>query len=268
MLDSGSSGSGSSGSSSGSGTGGSGTGSSSSDGGAGTCAAPPSSPPAGFAPPLNIFGTGCSAAQTTALGQCAVATTDAGQNACDDTLSQGAPDGHVNSCGECFITPIPPVGNSSTDWGYDLYVFFEPKLGDSADAFPEPYGPNLGGCVMGADKSAAGQACGKDIMAVTACELATCLPLCPVANTAPLNQAQVSAFLACTHTVDEGACQSYVTSANTDCAGESNASGTGPLDQCSALISQDEGRSADAANTAASNSALIGLLCGGNDAGF
>ena len=265
-------GSGTGGSGTGTGTGGSGTGSGTGGGTQGACSAPSTTLPAGFAGPTGIVGSGCSAAQTTALGGCDVATTDAGQNACDTTFTTGAPDGSVNSCGSCYFTQILPVGAQPTQWGYDFLIVFEPTVGDTNqnDWGALNLGPNLGACVAGADKSATGQACGKALMTLNACEFAVCLPVCPVSgiNSNNPSTTDIDAFFSCNQAADMGACATYVTALQTACATEVNDAGTGVYDKCLALTDQNIGLDGSPAATAASNSAAIGLVCGGADAGF
>jgi len=243
----------------GTGTTGSGTGTT----GGTTCANPPTTAPVGFTPPTGIIGSGCTSAETTALGGCAVATTDAGQNACDTTLTAGAAtDGGANACGNCYLTFLIPGQPFPAKWGYELILGVEATAGDPTSAYEVNAGPNAGGCVMAADP-AKGTACGMDLMALNACEFAVCLPLCAI----PQSSTDFSSLQNCTSAVDTGACASYLAKAKADCAGESTATGTGPYDKCIALINQDINQG-DAAPTATSESALIGLLCGGADAGF
>lgn len=270
----GSSGSGSSGSHSGSGTGGVGTG----DGGMliGSCSAPPATTPSGFAGPTGIVGSGCTTAETTSLGAClqpggglSGTGTDAGEQACLADLS--VPDGNNNSCGNCYGTFIPPYGAGQpqpTSWGYSLFLFFEPTPGDVGAASPIGIGPNEGGCVMAADKSAAGQACGKAIMGLNACEFAVCLPICGV--TGPSDDAGFNAFFNCTAATEMagGACATYETQVQTTCGAEVNDSGTGPLDKCDALIDTNDDIDGSAPASATTQADLIGLMCGGADAGF
>lgn len=196
------------------------------------------------------------------LAGCALPSSDAG--ACAATLTAGAAtDGGANSCGACYNTVIPPVGNSPGAWGYYLLIGFEPSVGDWADAFLVGGGMNLGGCIMATDPSAEGQACGADIMGLLACEMAVCLPVCAVPDPGPgnpLDPAALAAMQSCWQLAETGACATWLGQADVDCeAGDAEASA---YSACSALVDQDEGQPDAGAPTEASEAQLLGLLCG------
>ncbi len=176
-------------------------------------------------------------------------------------------DGGFNSCGDCYTTHVEPVGNSPPLWGFNIRIYIEPTVGDSADAFAVDYGLNVGGCVLGSDPTSA---CGLDIMALDACSLAICLPVCAIPNPGPgndLDPTALAAFDACLMNEQSGtgACAPYVLAVGTDC--ETTDAAASILSQCSALASQDDGQAGSPAPTEASEVELLGLICGGADGG-
>jgi hypothetical protein len=189
-----------------------------------------------------------------------VSTTDAGQNACDGILNSA--DGAFDSCGQCYYTWVPPVGNGPDKWGFEVLIGLEPSVGDSADTFYVEDGLNLGGCVIANATLSHGQACGLDIMQLTACEIAVCGPLCAVPNPGPgnpLDQTAVTALENCWSAADQGACATYYNNADTDCSSPTPAA----YYTCNSLVAQDEGAPDAAAPTSTSESQLLGQLCGG-----
>jgi len=268
-----SSGSGSSHPSSGTGsTGGSGTGSHSGSGtgggGAGTCASPSTKLPAGFVPPTGVLPTGCTSAEVQALGTCQETqpTTDAAINACESNVY--AADGNFNNCGNCiFGTQVAPGEPIPATFGYFIIGGVYATLGDDTSIYGVNFGVNFGGCVIGADP-VGGLKCGQDIMAQEACEFAVCLPLCAVTQAASMTQAGFNDFSTCVAAADKGACATYVTAQDTDCKALVNDAGTGPYDKCANLYNLDEGFVDGGKPTTTTEANLIGLICGGSDAGF
>jgi hypothetical protein len=193
------------------------------------------------------------------LAGCDVATTDAGENACDTTLEQGAPDGSFNSCGQCIdATYLPLSGNGPALWGLNEVVELEPSAGDTADAYAVIVSLNLGGCVIASDPTH-GQACGLDLMAIDACGWQTCAPLCPVPAAGSMSAE--NALFNCFNAAATGACAEYTAAAQSDCAPLSNHQGTGVYDKCVALVNEDQFLT-DGGPTESSEQQLITLMCG------
>jgi hypothetical protein len=260
------------------------SGSGSSGGNTGTCASPATTLPSSFVAPTGVASnTSCTSSQTAALSQCNLTETadtnhdggyvpDAELSSCNAYLAN--PDGSPNSCGTCYETNIEIGQPMPTQWGYDIVFGVLPALGDTAGQYYLNYGINEGGCIYAAAKAAGNatvEKCGLDIMAINACELALCAPVCPVAisDAGALNTDQVNALVSCLEDVQNGAaCQTFITAYETDCEGAYPEAGNGIGQQCDALLNQDEGADGSPVATEASQAALLGIICGGADAGF
>ena len=227
----------------------------------GTCASPPTALPSSFVPPTGIVGTGCSTAEINAEAACDVATTMAGQDACNNTLTAGSgSDGGLNSCGECIEAAAIEAAGTTTTWGPLEFIALEPSVGDATDQFFVNAGFNFGGCIIGKSPSA-GLACGLDEQAADACAYEVCLPLCAVPDTNPLNQADVNALFECVNTVEAegGACAEFITRAQADCAPVADV-----FNSCVALYDQDSQIGDAGAPTKSSEAEYLTLVCGGN----
>jgi len=239
----------------------------------GSCTTPPTTLPAGFVPPTSVFsqanpGMGCTPAEATAYGTCQATppTTDAGENSCFNNLVVA--DGNFNNCGNCiFGTQVAPGEPIPATFGYFIIGGVYATLGDDTSIYGVNFGVNFGGCVIGADP-VGGLKCGQDIMAQEACEFAVCLPLCAVTQAASMTQAGFNDFSTCVAAADKGACATYVTAQDTDCKALVNDAGTGPYDKCANLYNLDEGFVDGGKPTTTTEANLIGLICGGSDAGF
>ena len=253
----------------GTGTGtGTGTGSGTGTGTTGTCANPSTTLTPGFVPPVGIIGSGCTKAETQGWGTCLASfpTTDAGINVCDAYIS--VPDGNFNTCGNCVEgTTIIPGQPIPASWGSDIIGAVYGTLGDEGSLYLVNIGANFGGCVVGADP-VAGRTCGLAAMAVEACEFAVCLPLCPVPEADVNNPGAFNDLVACTKAADNGACASYIATETSACQAIVNAQGTDPVSKCNVLTNVDNGVPDAGTATAAQEEDLIGLICGGVDAGF
>ncbi len=234
-----------------------------------SCVAPPGTVPPGFAPPTGVVGSACSPAEATTLGDCVLGA-DAGENACTDAVT--ADGGAPNACFDCLYTHVPAASNGPSLWGSYLQVELEPAADDAADAFLFNLGYNLGGCILGASApSSSGAACGLDMMQLDACQFAVCVPLCPVPDPGagePVSASALAALDACFDATETGACSAYYSAAVRDCAPLEDAGAGSAFGRCVALIAEDNGDPDAGAGTPASEAALIGLTCGGVDAGF
>jgi hypothetical protein len=229
---------------------------------------------------------GCTAQQVQEEAACLTSNTDAGVNACDDLPFVGAPDGAVNSCGACLgdDTFIPVTGNAPAQWGLNFGVILTSAVGDTnpADLQAVTVGYNPGACIWAADPTnATVRKCALDQMALEDCVFSICLPLCPVDLTGADGDidAQINALYGCENATVMGACAGYNTAANTDCAALSNTDMTGVVNRCGNLENQDENTPEDEMSnggmpladagtaTLASEETLLGLVCGGYDAG-
>ncbi len=193
------------------------------------------------------------------LAGCDVATTDAGQNACDTLFEVGAPDGSLNTCGACAeATVLVPGQAGSATWGLYVFYGFETVLGDTtpADLNYLNLGYDLGACILAESSSAA--ACGLDVMGQEACIAAVCLPLCILPEN--YTQDDITNFQNCEDTAAVGACSAYTTAANSDCG--SGAALTA-YNTCNALVNQDGFVNDAAPPTSSSEEQLINLVCGG-----
>jgi hypothetical protein len=197
------------------------------------------------------------------LATCESLGGDAG--ACSSLVAAGvAPDGGISACAACYETYVPPAGNGPAAWGYSIVMGVEPDVGDVAGAYGVGGGINVGGCVMATDPSDAGQTCGREIMGSVACELAVCLPLCPVPTPAPgqpLDPAALAALETCWQLAQQGACAEWADGALAACSGADTE--TAALGECAALVGQDEGLPDASPPTEASRAELLELLCGG-----
>ena len=232
-----------------------------------TCASTPSSIPAGFVPPTGIYGSGCTKAETLALGACEASppTTDAGMSTCNAAIE--APDGALNTCGQCYDgTTVVPGQPIPAEWGFNVIAAIYGTLGDSSTLYGVNIGANFGGCVIGADP-VAGKKCGLDGMAAVACELAVCLPLCAVPFADANNSGAFDAISACFNAADSGACSPYINAQSTDCKALIKDGGSDPVSKCESLYNIDQGLDGGTA-TAIQQADLLGLVCGGVDAGF
>jgi hypothetical protein len=233
----------------------------------GSCTNPPTTLPAGFVPPTGILGTGCTAAETSAWGACLASppTTDAGNNACFANISE--PDGNLNTCGNCIDgTQVVPGEPIPATWGYNIIVGIFGTLGDDTSLYGVNFGPNFGGCIIGADP--AGKQCGLDAMALQACELAVCLPLCAVPEADENSPTAFNDFETCQTAADKGACSKYLSAEQTDCGKIVTDAGKDPVSKCADLYNLDVGLVDGGKPTGAQQADLIGLICGGADAGF
>jgi hypothetical protein len=220
-------------------------------------------------PPTGVIGAGCTTAETEGWGACEATpadfNTDAGYNKCVSYIS--VPDGNFNSCGQCVQgTAIEPGVAIPSEWGFDIVAVVYGALGDESSLYGVSWELNFGGCLVNAGGSSVRQ-CGLDVMAVSACELATCLPLCAVPEADANNPGAFNDLIACTAAADNGACASYVAAERSACASADLDAGVG--EKCTALFDKLEPPDGGAPSTSGSVWAeLIGLTCGGVDAGF
>jgi hypothetical protein len=134
------------------------------------------------------------------------------------------------------------------------------------------FGPLFGSCILGSGDAAAA-ACGKDWLAFDYCRFAVCEPLCPVTmadlfSNSTTTPADVADFVTCLKAAEAGACNQYEMKAQTDCAAVINDAGTDPVSKCNTLLNLDDNEIDGSKPTAASQTALIGAVCGGADAGL
>jgi len=198
-------------------------------------------------------------------------TTDAGIQSCLSNIFNA--DGNINNCGVCIEgTQILPDAPIPSQWGLETIVGIEPTVGDSnpADLTPVNAGFNFGACVL-ATGDANAKACGIDDLTVTACLFSVCLPLCAI-PAAELNNPTSTTYAALNACEDAaastgGACASYIAKEKTDCAVGRVDGGTDPISKCLALYDRDSDFDAGS-STAASESQIIGAVCGGIDAGL
>lgn len=225
---------------SGSGTGGSsgtgsGSGSSPMDAGAPVDCAPHALP-AGFTfRTIGLPGGSCTSAQDEGINSCMSAGTTC--SAYD-----------VGSCATCAFTEF-----TSSSWGPFAYVT---TAGAGQVVIPFY---NFAGCLMKIDPLG-GTACARAVDQAFECELAACLPYCPIASSS--DTAGEDALLGtsttngCVGDADSSICAQYVDAENTACAALSTDAGTGPADKCDTILNAtDEGP-------------FVALFCGGEDAGL
>jgi hypothetical protein len=191
---------------------------------------------------------------------------DAGETSCTDAVT--ADGGGLNACYDCLYTDIPVTGNGPTSWGAYLVVAVEPEVGDVSGQFLVDLGYDVGGCIFASSPSA--RACGLDIMQFDACSFAVCLPICAVPNPGagePIAPEALAALDGCFAATQEGACRAYASAAAIDCAPLKAAGPTGVYARCQALVAEDDGEPDAGAPTEATVAELVGLICGGADAG-
>jgi hypothetical protein len=159
----------------------------------------------------------------------------------------------------CAVTP-----STASQWGGYLTV-------DAVGATPPtPLSfPNLGGCVLAAAATETGAAaattlaCGTALEEQQECELASCVPYCPVASAS--DTAGMDAILGtastngCLTEADTLYCASYVAAANTYCANQLIDSGAGPFGVCLGLYNS---------TAAGALNEIFAAVCGGMDAGL
>jgi hypothetical protein len=195
-----------------------------------------------------------------------------GADTCEGPMSEGAPKGSLNSCGECFeSTVIRPSHAAPASWSLNVLIAPEPTVGDTAGKFLLDTGPDLGVCVYEAD-GVAGHACGLDLMTLEDCVISVCLPLCAIpAPSLPggaVDAEALAAFESCESLAYAGACSQYATAASTDCEAVHNGEGTGAYDVCRDLVSQVTSSGDAGPATTTTYEKLIDLTCGGGDAGY
>ncbi len=182
-------------------------------------------------------------------------------------ITMGAPDGSLNGCGTCVQgTILEPGQPTPASWSAEVGFAPEATAGDPMSLFAAfGDGPNFGGCVLAADP-VNGKQCGIDLMTITACEFAVCLPVCavPGGSTHP----DFTALSACISAADSTSCASYISALKTDCAALSNDSGTGVFDKCAKLSNIDSFDTEAGVATPTTETDFLGLLCGGADAGI
>ncbi len=239
-----------------------GSGSVGSSGGSGTgapsagCA--PNPLPAGFvATPRATAPAGCTAAEDVAVAGCALATPSDG-----GVCVAVAPDGGLDTCGQCVYTAV-----GASTWGAFLEVRPPTAVGATTTTPIDMY--NVGGCVGLVDPSPTGKACATALDELTQCELAACLPTCPVSSPQDTSGRRAlfgdGFFLGCIDHADEVVCLSLANAVNTVCTAETNDAGTGAIDRCNALLTV---ANAATASAPAGLEQYLGLFCGGADAGL
>jgi hypothetical protein len=190
-----------------------------------------------------------------------------GGGAYSTVITTGAPDGSLNSCGNCIQgTILEPGVATPSSFAAEIAFAAYGTLGDMSTVGLYGDGPNFGGCILAADP-VNGKACGIDLMTITACEFAVCLPVCTVTN-GGASQSDYAALSGCIQAADSTSCASYITKLQTDCPTLSNDSGTGVFDKCAKLANIDGGDTEAGVATATTETDLFGLMCGGADAGI
>ena len=165
----------------------------------------------------------------------------------DDVATCAAAEGA--NCGPCILAP-----EASTTWGALLNISLPsipPGQGLAVNVL------NLGGCVLRADTTAAGEACGNAVESLIACEVAACAPYCPLTSA---SDTQGEARLLGSGTMD-GCVES---SDGTSCAGESSTASTACLtsnayNECLLLRTNIESGT-DVESSAAQ---FLQIMCGG-----
>jgi len=155
------------------------------------------------------------------------------------------------TCGECVFT-----ANTAADWG--PVIVFEATGASPAVEIEYPFF-NDGSYVERYDPSGTGLNCGQALEAQIECELAACVPYCPVTSASDTvgTNALIGTFdpstgdvttNGCLQNADSSVCANYVNATNTECASELTDAGTGAL---------------TAIQNATTYNAFFGEYCGG-----
>jgi len=208
--------------------------------------------------------TGVTIGERPSLGKtsCTAATLATFEADCETDASTSATCAPAET-GTCFDCIITPNAETAANWGALLLVAPSGALNGFQFQLV-----NIGGCVLSVDPSSAGQSCGRALQEQEECELAACIPYCPV--TGATDTAGENALFGtydssgtliangCIENADTSACSAYVSATNSACAAESHDGGTGPLDRCATFLSSSSVTLTD----------LYGVYCGGADAGI
>jgi hypothetical protein len=161
----------------------------------------------------------CTSTQVSAALAACFSAGSTGQD-CQSWAQAGA---EAAACLDCLVGPV-----TSRAWGPVVYVN---DLGGAAFA-------NVGGCVALADPTQT--PCGQAIQAAFECEMAACLALCPMPQTA--SQMTTDALTACFRAADGAGCSSYAAAASACVAN------TGPASAFCFQAGQDQGALEQALN--------------------
>ncbi len=198
----------------------------------------------------------CTPAENVVATDCLIPVSDAG--VCP---GPGAPDGGT-PCAQCLFTPA-----GASAWGAFLDLRPLTAVGATTTTILDLY--NFGGCVALVDPSPAGKACGTALDELTQCELASCLPSCPITSTQDVAGTDAlvgsTTSVGCLGNADNTVCVTYANAANTACANATNDAGTGAIDRCNAILTA---ANAATVSAPAGLEQYLGLFCGGADAGL